>query len=147
MAVTAPGSRGSHRPHRIHRPHGTRGGSHGNAGARALSHVLAAPVLLALVYGLWTATNDRKGGSVTVGNVVLGIVSGVVLGALYMALRRLAPALPRELRAPAWGALAGVSVGFLYSLTEASLLRSVGVGAAAAAGVAAATYYYFATHE
>ncbi|MFD0413008.1 hypothetical protein [Streptomyces sp. NPDC127108] len=116
-------------------------------GIRALSGTWAGPALLAVVYGLWAAANNRGGGPITGGNVLFGVVSGIAFGALYVAVRRVAPALPRELRAAAWATFAGVSFGFLYSLTDASVLRSVGMAGAVAASVFAVTFYRFYTRE
>ncbi|EPH40385.1 hypothetical protein ABT390_12420 [Streptomyces aurantiacus] len=122
-------------------------GAHGLPGLRALSGTWAVPALLAVVYGLWAAAIHRDGGPITGGNVLFGVVAGVVFGALYVAVRRVAPALPRELRAAAWAAFAGVTFGFLYSLTDATVLRSVGMAVAVAAGVFAMTFYRYYTRE
>lgn len=129
-----------------HTAHGAPG-THGLPSVRALSGTWAGPALLAVVYGLWAAANNRGGGPITSGNVLFGVVSGVAFGVLYAAVRSLAPALPRELRAAAWATLAGVSFGFLYSLTDASVLRSVGMAGVVAASVFAVTFYRFYTRE
>ncbi|MGA4840703.1 hypothetical protein [Streptomyces sp. G45] len=121
--------------------------AHGTPGVRSLSHAWAGPVLLAVVYGVWAAGIHRDGGPITGSNVLYGVVTGVVFAALYVAVRRLAPGLPRELRAAAWAAFAGVSFGFLYSLTDASVLRSVVMAGVVAAGVFAAAFYHFYTRE
>ncbi|WJV47370.1 hypothetical protein [Streptomyces flavofungini] len=129
-----------------HTAHGAPG-THTLPGIRALSGFWAGPALLAVVYGLWAAANHRGGGPITGGNVLFGVVAGIAFGALYVAVRGVAPALPRELRATAWAAFAGVSFGFLYSLTDASVLRSVGMAGAVAASVFAVTFYRFYTRE
>ncbi|MCI3931915.1 hypothetical protein [Streptomyces sp. AN091965] len=121
--------------------------AHGSPGIRSLSHVLAGPLVLAVVYGVWAAGIHREGGPITGGNVLYGVVTGVAFGALYAAVRRFAPGLPRELRALAWATFAGVSFGFLYSLTDASVLRATGMAAVVAGGVFAATFYHFYTRE
>ncbi|WP_051856489.1 hypothetical protein [Streptomyces sp. NRRL B-1347] len=121
--------------------------AHGSPGIRSLSHTWAGPAVLAVVYGVWAAGIHRDGGPITGGNVLYGVVTGVVFGALYAAVRRFAPGLPRELRALAWATFAGVSFGFLYSLTDASVLRSTGMAAVVAGSVFAATFYWFYTHE
>ncbi|MFD9910680.1 hypothetical protein [Streptomyces sp. NPDC059063] len=121
--------------------------AHGTPGVRALSAAWAGPVLLGVVYGVWAAGIHRDGGPITGFNVLYGVVTGVVFALLYGALRRFAPALPRELRAIAWAAFAGVSFGFLYSLTDASVLRSTGMAGTVAAGVFVAVFYHFYTRE
>ncbi|MEI5098816.1 hypothetical protein RB200_09280 [Streptomyces sp. PmtG] len=120
--------------------------AHGTPGVRALSH-LWGPLLLGVVYGVWAAGIHRDGGPITGGNVLYGVVTGVAFAVLYAALRRGAPGLPRELRAFAWAAFAGVSFGFLYSLTGATVLRSVGMASVVAAGAFAAAFYHFYTRE
>lgn len=125
-------------------------GGHGAHGLRALSTVRAVPALpalLGLVYGVWAAGNHRDAGPITGGNVLLGVVSGLAFAALYAGLRQAAPALPRELRALAWAAFAGVSFGFLYSLSDASVLRSAVMAAVVAAGVFVAAFYRYYTRE
>ncbi|WP_369174475.1 hypothetical protein AB5J49_44000 [Streptomyces sp. R28] len=59
----------------------------------------------------------------------------------------MAPALSRELRVLSWTAFAGIAFGFLYSQTDASVLRSVGMSLAVAAAVFAVTFYRHCTTE
>ncbi|MDQ8707606.1 hypothetical protein RCO28_34810 [Streptomyces sp. LHD-70] len=103
--------------------------------------------LLAVAYGLWAAANHRDGGPITTGNVLYGIVAGVVFGAVYFGLRSMSARLPRELRALAWGSFTGIAFGFLYSLTDASILRSIGNAAIVGAVVAGAMFYRYYTTE
>ncbi|RII11329.1 hypothetical protein DSC45_28995 [Streptomyces sp. YIM 130001] len=105
-----------------------------------------APVL-AVVYGIWAAGIHRDAGPITWGNVLFGVVAGLAAAALYVGLRKLAPGLPRELRAAAWAAFAGIAFGFLYSLTDASILRSVTMASVVAAGVGALVFYRAYTRE
>ncbi|MVO86467.1 hypothetical protein GPA10_17290 [Streptomyces sp. p1417] len=138
IAPTAPTGHGAH----------TGPGGHGaHGGLRTLSAVGAVPALLAVVYGLWAAANHRDGGPITGGNVLLGVVSGLVFGALYAGLRQAAPTLPRELRAGAWAVFAGLSFGFLCGLTDASVLRTAAMAAAVAAAVFATVFYRYYTRE
>ncbi|MEU6824033.1 hypothetical protein ABZ921_25670 [Streptomyces atriruber] len=104
-------------------------------------------LLMGVVYGLWACAIRRDGGPITTGNVMFGVVTGLVFAALMFALHRVAPALPRELRALSWTAFAGISFGFLYSLAGASVLRSVGMALVVAAGVFAVTFYRYYTTE
>ncbi|MEU7578492.1 hypothetical protein AB0B50_12885 [Streptomyces sp. NPDC041068] len=116
-------------------------------GPRTASAHWAGPVLLGLVYGIWAAGIRRDAGPITTGNVLFGVVTGAIVAAVFFALRRVAHRLPRELRALSWTAFAGVSFGFLYSLTGATVLRSVGMSLVVAAGVFVATFYRYYTTE
>ncbi|MBP2583229.1 MULTISPECIES: hypothetical protein [unclassified Streptomyces] len=112
------------------------------------THGLATPIVIGVFYGLYAATTVREGGTgFTAGDWWLGLVSAVVLGAGIYALRRYGHVLPRELRAAAWGSLAGIAAGFLYSLSGASILSSSGLGLLFGAVNGAAAYYLFYTHE
>lgn len=103
--------------------------------------------LLGVVYGVWVAANHRSGGPITTGNVLYGVVAGLIFAAVFFALRTSASRLPRELRALAWGSFAGIMFGYLYSLTDASVLRSLGNAAIVGGLVAAATFYRYYTTE
>ena len=103
--------------------------------------------ILAVVYGFWAAEIGRDAGPITGYNVLLGVVSGILFGAGFLALHVFGRGLPRELHAAAWAAFAGVSLGFAYSLSGESVLRSTGIGLAAAVLVLAVTFYRFYTQE
>ncbi|MFE0699330.1 hypothetical protein [Streptomyces sp. NPDC058872] len=105
------------------------------------------PVTIGVLYGLYAATVARQGGPTTLGQLWLGLVSAVVLAVAIVALRHYGRALPREPRAAAWGALPGIAVGFLYSLSGASVFSSSGLGLMTALVSGAAAYYLFYTHE
>ncbi|NGO12856.1 hypothetical protein G5C60_35945 [Streptomyces sp. HC44] len=100
-----------------------------------------------IVYGLWAAAIDREAGPITGWNVLLGVASGIAFMAFYLGLRLLAPHLVRELRAGAWAGFAGVAVGFLRSLTGASVLLAAAMGFVAAVSVFAVVFYRFYTTE
>ncbi|MEU2116761.1 hypothetical protein ABZ567_14170 [Streptomyces sp. NPDC016459] len=106
-----------------------------------------APVTIGVLYGLYASTVARHGGPTTLGQLWLGLVSAAVLAVGIHTLHRHGRALPRELRAAAWGALTGIAVGFLFSLSGASVLSSSGLGLAAAGLNAVAAFYVFYTHE
>jgi hypothetical protein len=109
----------------------------------------ALPVILGVVLGIWAAFIKRaeNDGVATGGQWILGVITAVVLAALFFALMRVQHALPRELRALAYGALSGATVGFLTSLAGGSVLRAAGIGVAVGAGVAAMTFYFYYTRE
>lgn len=105
------------------------------------------PLLLGIVYGFWTSGIRRVGEPITTGNVMFGVVTGLLFAAVFFALHRFAPALPRELRALSWTAFAGIAFGFLYSQTDASVLRSVGMSLAVSALTFVAVFYRYYTRE
>ncbi|MFG2651751.1 hypothetical protein [Streptomyces sp. NPDC048436] len=117
-----------------------RGGSH-------VTGIAPVAVVLGLVYGLWAAQISRDAGPVTGWNVLLGVVTGVVFAAVFLGLWQTAHRLPRELRAASWATFAGISFGYLYSLTGATVLRSTIMALAVAAAVFAATFYRYYTRE
>ncbi|MFF8610568.1 hypothetical protein ACF06X_32160 [Streptomyces sp. NPDC015346] len=105
------------------------------------------PLTLGFLYGFYAAAIVRSGGLITWGQVLLGLAAGAVLAGAVYVLRRRGRVLPRELRAAAWAALAGCAVGFLFSLSRASVLSAVVLGLVVAAGMYVATFYVFYTHE
>lgn len=111
------------------------------------SLALALPVTVGVVYGVWAAFIARRSGELTSSQIWLGVIGGLVMAALCFLLGRMQNALPRELRAAAYGVLTGVSAGFLHSLTDESVLRCTGVGLAFAAAATAGSFYFFYTRE
>ncbi|MER5960917.1 hypothetical protein [Streptomyces sp. NPDC002057] len=111
------------------------------------THGWAVPIVVGVLYGLYAATVARQGGPTTLGQLWVGLVSAIVLAVGIHTLHRHGRALPRELRAVAWGALSGIAVGFLFSLSGASILSSSGLGLAFGAVNVAAAYYHYYTHE
>ncbi|MET9433391.1 hypothetical protein [Streptomyces sp. NPDC006551] len=105
------------------------------------------PVVLGVIYGLYASTVARHGGPLTWGQAVLGVVSAAVVAVAFHALRRWQRALPRELRAVAWGSMAGIAIGFLFSLSNASVLSAVVLALLVGAGVFCVAFYLFYTHE
>ncbi|MFR9798138.1 hypothetical protein ACL02U_19880 [Streptomyces sp. MS06] len=104
-------------------------------------------VALGLVYGYWAAANRRYGGEITGWNVLFGFVTAAVFAVLFAGLHALAPRLRREVRAVSWAAFTGCAVGFLFSQSNGSVLRSVGLSLALAAGVFLVLFYRYYTHE
>ncbi|MEU5689509.1 hypothetical protein DEJ48_18935 [Streptomyces venezuelae] len=104
-------------------------------------------LLAGIVYGLWACAIRRDGGPITTGNVMFGVVTGLVFAAVMFALHRIAPSLPRELRALSWATFAGIAFGFLYSLGGASVLRAAVMALVVAAGVFAVMFYRYYTTE
>lgn len=123
---------------------GRRKGRHArNAQQRVSPSLLALALLLGIGYGSYTSFIQRGGGAATFGQLYLALISGAGLAVLVFCLMRFQRMLPRELRAGAYGLVIGGSVGFLYSLTGASVLRSSGIGLVIAACAVVVTYYVF----
>lgn len=107
----------------------------------------AVPVLGGLLYGYWAAANLRDAGPITGWNVLFGFVCAIVFAAAYIGVRMLAPVLRRELHALVWTAFAGIAIGFLFSLTGESVLRSTFVALGVSVLVLAGSFYHYYTHE
>ncbi|MFF2728234.1 hypothetical protein ACFVS9_10050 [Streptomyces sp. NPDC058008] len=107
----------------------------------------AVPVTLGVILGFWAFFIKRDGGATTNGQIWLGVVSGVAFAVLCYALVRVRWALPRELRAAAYGVLTGGAVGFLYSLHGNSVLASSLLGLLLAAGMTCTMFYAYYTRE
>ncbi|MFJ8634886.1 hypothetical protein [Streptomyces sp. NPDC093568] len=108
---------------------------------------VAVPVVLGLVYGYWAAANRRAGGEITGWNLLFGFVTTIAFIILYVGVRALAPHMRRELHAVVWAAFTGGAFGFLYSQTDASVLRSSLMGLAVGAVCFAVMFYRYYTHE
>ncbi|MFE1907510.1 hypothetical protein ACFW96_28120 [Streptomyces gardneri] len=109
--------------------------------------VWAMPVALGVIYGFYAAFIQKSGAPVTWGLFWLGLVSAIVFGGAVYAIHRYGRTLPRELHAAAWGGLAGIAVGFLYSLSDVSILSATVLGLIVGAGVTAGAFYLYYTHE
>lgn len=105
------------------------------------------PVTLGLLYGIYVAFADRDHDPLTGGNILLGVVCGVVLAGLCFLLGRTQSRMVRELRAAAYGSLFGVATGFLISLSHASVLKASALGAVLGAAMMLVTFYIFYTRE
>ncbi|MFD4985664.1 hypothetical protein [Streptomyces sp. NPDC058374] len=106
------------------------------------------PLVLAVLYGCWGATMQRDAGPITWRNVLFGIGSGLVVGVVAYVLHQvMTPAIPREVRAAIWGGFGGAIFGFLHSLSDASVLRCVGLGLALGLVVFVSVFYRYYTKE
>ncbi|MFJ4006853.1 hypothetical protein ACIPWL_25845 [Streptomyces sp. NPDC090023] len=108
---------------------------------------VAVPVLLALVYGYWAASNRRGGGPITGWNLLFGFLTALVFAVVLFAVLTVAPRLRREPHALLWAVFIGVSFGFLYNQAGASLVRSVGIPLLVAAVTFVVCFYRFYTRE
>jgi hypothetical protein len=107
----------------------------------------AIPVAGGLVYGYWAAAINRDAGAITGWNVLFGFVCAIAFAAAYIGARTVAPLMRRETHALVWAVFAGCAFGFLYSQTDATVLRSVFMSLPVAAGVYAVAFYRYYTHE
>ncbi|MFF5567891.1 hypothetical protein ACFY7Z_19395 [Streptomyces sp. NPDC012623] len=120
--------------------------AHGT-GRRLSPLALGVPLVLAIIYGAYAAAIARDGGPATNGQLVLALVAGAALLALLVGLLLVQHALPREIRAAAWGAVTGAPIGFLMCLSGHSVFSSSGLGLFIAACTTAAVYYMLYTRE
>jgi hypothetical protein len=104
------------------------------------------PVLTGLAFGFYAWFLDRDEGF-SVRATVVGIVAGAVAAVCVYLLTTYRLRLVRELRATAYGVLAGAGVGFLHSLAGGTWLASSFLGLIVGAAVFAMTFYRFYTHE
>ncbi|MFC9394036.1 MULTISPECIES: hypothetical protein [unclassified Streptomyces] len=111
------------------------------------THGWAVPATIGILYGLYAPVIVRDGGALSWGQFWLGLISAVVVAVGMYALRRYGHVLPRELRGAAWGAYAGIAIGFLYSLSGASIYSSVLLGLIVGAIAGGSAFYLFYTHE
>lgn len=127
----------------------TRRRTHARTPARRTHSALAwaLPLTLGVILGFWAFFIRRDGGATTGGQIWLGVVSGVAFAALCFVLGRVGPALPRELRASAYGALTGIAIGFLYSLNGNSVFSSSVLGLVVGAGMFCSAFYIYYTRE
>ncbi|MEV6650230.1 hypothetical protein [Streptomyces sp. NPDC051219] len=107
----------------------------------------AGPLLFGALYGIWAAFIGRQAGPITGYNVVLGFVSGLLFAGILFLLNRMGHDVLPELRALAYGTFAALAMGFMFSLTNDSVLRSSAVGLAVGAAVGVTAFYRFHQHE
>ncbi|MFI6009483.1 hypothetical protein ACIBAG_11735 [Streptomyces sp. NPDC051243] len=108
---------------------------------------VAVPVVLGLVYGYWAAANRREGGEITGWNLLFGFVTAIAFMVLYVAVRALGSRVRRELHAVLWAAFVGSALGFLYSQSDNTVLKSTAMGVAVGAVCFLVLFYRYYTHE
>ncbi|MGI5528625.1 hypothetical protein ACQEVX_14810 [Streptomyces syringium] len=107
----------------------------------------AVPVTGGVVLGLYTVFLADDNGASTPRAWMIGIIAGLVaMGAGYVLIKERAKMIA-EVRAAAFGALFGISLGFLYSLTQVSVLRASLFGLFLGGALAVVSYYVFYMHE
>ncbi|MET9417761.1 hypothetical protein ABZY03_26950 [Streptomyces klenkii] len=121
-------------------------GTHLPAGERA-RWTWAVPVTGGIVLGLFAIFLAGNNGYTTGAAVVIGVVAGLIAMAAGYALLHERNTMIAEVRAAAFGALFGGSMGFLHALSGGTVLRSAGIGLLTAMGMGLASYYVFYWHE
>ncbi|MGW3623708.1 hypothetical protein [Streptomyces sp. NPDC000880] len=111
------------------------------------SRAWVVPVTLGVVYGFYAGFLRRTGRDVNWGDVLFGVVCGVIVAALAFALGRIQHALPYEVRAAAYATLFGGAMGYLYSQSGESVLKSSGIGLILAGAMFVSAFYVFHSRE
>ncbi|MEU4486193.1 hypothetical protein AB0H94_15090 [Streptomyces purpurascens] len=114
--------------------------------AHAMAKV-AVPVVVGLVYGYWAAALRRDAGPITGWNLLFGFLTTFVFAVVFAAVWNVAQRLRRELHALLWFVFTGCAMGFLYSQTGGSVLKSAGLGLAVGAGVLVMLFYRYYSRE
>ncbi|MEU0835026.1 hypothetical protein ACNPQM_07660 [Streptomyces sp. NPDC056231] len=107
----------------------------------------AMPVALGVIAGWWATSIVRGGGVLTGTQLALGLITGAVLAALCYGLGRVQKRLPSGTKATAYGALFGGTVGFLYSLSDKSVLASTILALVTGTGMWVCAFYAFHVTE
>ncbi|MGW2190331.1 hypothetical protein [Streptomyces sp. NPDC001719] len=107
----------------------------------------AVPLTGAVVLGLYAVFLASQNGFTTPGAWLMGIAVALVSGGAGYVLIRERKKMITEVRAVAFGALFGCSMGLLYSLSGDSVLRSIEIGLLLGLGMGLASYYVFYWHE
>lgn len=107
----------------------------------------AAPVTGGVALGLYAVFISSQHGGSTLHAWLVGIVAALVSIAVGHVLIRERHRMVAEVRAAAFGALFGVSMGFLYSLAGPTALRASEIGLLMGLGMGLVSYYVFYLHE
>lgn len=104
---------------------------------------VALPVIAALGFGCYTLWIDHTGGAKGAQAALLGLIAAVVTGALGLLLVHYQSTMITEVRALAYGALFGISMGWLYNLSGPSVLKSTTWGLVMGSIMFAVSLYIF----
>ncbi|MFJ9030833.1 hypothetical protein ACIRQP_20340 [Streptomyces sp. NPDC102274] len=129
-------------------PPGARGARPQDSGRRGVSpRLVVTSLLLGIAYGVYASYLARGGGPATFGQLALALISGALVALLVFGLGHVQRRLMTEVRAAAWGVLVGGGMGFLYSLTNHSVMLSSGIGLAFGAATVIVVFYALYTRE
>ncbi|MEU9114786.1 hypothetical protein AB0D04_24085 [Streptomyces sp. NPDC048483] len=144
---------------RAARSHGTVEPEHGATGVtpdtglplpgtrRRVPATVALPVIAALAFGCFTIFRVHAAGTKGGPAMLFGLCAAVVTGALGLWLVHFQSTMITEVRALAYGALFGASVGWNYSLGGETLLKSCGFGLGMGAVMFVVSLYLFRGHR
>ncbi|TJZ52171.1 hypothetical protein FCH28_20315 [Streptomyces piniterrae] len=110
---------------------------------RRIPAKVAAPVIAALGFGCYTIWLDHTSGAKGAQAALLGLIAAVLSGALGLLLVHYQSTMITEVRALSYGALFGTSMGWLYSLSGPSVLKSATWGFVMAGVMFAVSLYIF----
>ncbi|MZE79548.1 hypothetical protein [Streptomyces xinghaiensis] len=99
------------------------------------------PVVTSVVFGFYAGFLDQEGGASLGRAWLLGILAGVALLALWLAVHSVRTKMIREVRSAAYGALAGSAIGFLVGLSGAAVLKASAIGFFVGLGMMIAVNY------
>ncbi|MGD3110182.1 hypothetical protein [Streptomyces sp. YGL11-2] len=105
------------------------------------------PVIAALGLGCYTIWLDHTSGASGGQAALRGLIAAVVSGALGVTLVHFGPTMITETRALAYAALFGTSMGWLYSVSGPSVLKSSAWGVVMFAVMLVVSLYVFRTHR
>ncbi|MBB4894688.1 ABC-type Mn2+/Zn2+ transport system permease subunit [Streptomyces olivoverticillatus] len=108
---------------------------------------VAVPVVGGLALGLYTVFLAHDNGYSELQGWLVGLIAAIASGGLGYVLIRRRNSMMAEVRAAAFGALFGASMGFLYSLTGGTVLRASSIGLLFGLGLGVTAYYLFYWRE
>ncbi|MFG2139532.1 hypothetical protein [Streptomyces sp. NPDC048650] len=145
--------------HDAARSHGTVEPEHGASGSapqsgfklpgttRRVPATVAMPVIVAVAFGLFTIFRTHSDGTKGGPAMLYGLCAAVVSGALGLYLVHFQRTMITETRALSYGALFGLSMGWVYSLGGESILKSCGFGLGMGAVMFVVSLYIFRGHR
>ncbi|MFH8567225.1 hypothetical protein [Streptomyces sp. NPDC017993] len=119
----------------------------GPPAGRRLPATVVLPVLAALGFGCYTIWIDHTSGAKGAQAALLGLIAAVVSGALGLVLVHFQSSMITDTRALAYAALFGCAMGWLYSLSGPSVLKSVGWGLIMGGVMFVVSLYVFRSHR
>ncbi|MET7764876.1 hypothetical protein ABZS71_23725 [Streptomyces sp. NPDC005393] len=101
------------------------------------------PLTLGIFFGGYAIFIDHNQGSTLLAAGLLGLVAAVVVGAVCYGVGRVQSGLMPEVRATLYGTVLGSAIGFLYSLSGASVYRASAMGLGVGLAMTAMSFYVF----
>ncbi|MFJ9851206.1 hypothetical protein [Streptomyces sp. NPDC101150] len=114
---------------------------------RRVPATVTVPIMAALAFGCFTIFRTHAAGIKGGPAMLYGLCAAVVTGALGLYLVHFQRTMITETRAVSYGALFGVSMGWVYSLGGESVLKSTGFGLGMGAVMFVVSLYVFRGHR